>query len=71
MNTPINVRVGDILVQYALRVGVGPGVIGRGIYFLFNGRKIKKEDEKKTIQNLGIYDNSHIIVVDPDFVIGA
>ena len=68
---PINCKVGDILKEYTNKVGVGPQLLGNGIYFLFNGAKIKKQDENKTIIQYGLAAFSNIIVLDPKFVIGA
>ena len=71
MNTPINMRIRDILVEYGLKVGVGPNIIDTKIYFLFNGRKILKSDFNKTPLDLGINDQTNLIVIDPEFVIGS
>ena len=71
MSVPKNAKVGDVLLEYISVVGLGPGVIGNGIYFLFNGSKIKKKDENKTVAEFGINDLTHIIVVDAQNLIGA
>ena len=71
MSGPINAKVGAVLLEFISVVGFGPGVLGQGIYFLYNGAKIKKSDENKTIEELGITDLSHIIVVDAQRLIGA
>ena len=71
MTVPINAKIGKVLYEYISLVGLGPGVLEKGIYFLFNGKKIKKEDHNKTVQELGATSLSHIIVVDTENLIGA
>jgi len=71
MSVPINAKIGEILLEYLSVVGLGPNVLGEGIYFLFNGNKIKKQDRNKTVQELGVTTLSHIIVVDTENLIGA
>ena len=71
MSVPSNEKIGDILLEYISVVGLGPDVLGKGIYFLYNGQKIKKVDEKKTAQELGMNDFSHIVVIDVQNLIGA
>lgn len=71
MSVPMNAKISDILFEYLSVVGLGPNVLGEGIYFLFNGNKIKKEDYNKTAGNFGINMMSHIIVIDTKNLIGA
>ena len=71
MTVPINAKIGEILLEYISLVGLGPGVLEKDIYFLFNGNKIKKQDRNKTVQELGVTTLSHIIVVDTENLIGA
>ena len=69
--TPINKTLEEVLIEYVLKVGVGPNLIGNGLYFLYNGQKFKKEDYNKTLNQIGLINMSNIIVIDPNFVIGA
>ena len=71
MSVPENVKMGKIFKEYAFKVGVGPNILGTGIFFLFNGRKLKKADENLTPQQLGMFDSSIIAVVDTKDFIGA
>ena len=71
MVTPINATIGDVLFEYVSVVGLGPGVIGKGIYFLFNGTKIKESEYNKTVEELGVTTFSHVIVVDTENLIVA
>ena len=71
MHVPINAKILNILLEYLSTVGLGPDILGKGIFFLYNGNKIRKEDYDKTAQNFGINDFSHIIVIDTKNLIGA
>ena len=72
MRAPINAKMGDLLLQYISVVGLGPNVLSKGIYFLFNGKKLKKEqDFNKTAQDIGISTASTIVVIDTENLIGA
>ena len=71
MSVPENSKIGDILLEYLSVVGLGPDLLGKGIYFLFNGNKIKKADYNQTALQFGISHLSHIIVIDTKNLIGA
>ena len=71
MSVPINSKIGDILLEYIAVVGIGPGVIENGIYFVFNGNKITKKDYNKTLTEMGISTLSHILVIDSQNLIAA
>jgi hypothetical protein len=71
LNAPANKTLGQILLEYIAKVGVGPNLLENGLYFLFNGQKLTKADYNKTPSQIGINDMSNIIVIDPKFVIGA
>ena len=71
MSVPINVKIGEILLEYLSVIGLGPEMLDNGIYFLFNGNKIKKRDYNITAQNIGMQTLSHIIVIDTKNLIGA
>ena len=70
LNTPLNIKVYDLLCQYVARVNLGPNVIGNGIYFLYDGRKLKKNDFVKLVKEL-FNDNTNIIVIDERGLIAA
>ena len=71
MSVPINAKIGEILLEYLSVVALGPNVLGEGIYFLFNGNKIKQSDYNITASNFGINALTHIIVIDTKNLIGA
>ena len=71
MSVPINAKIGEILLEYLSVVGLGPNVLEEGIYFLFNGNKIKQSDYNITASNFGINALTHIIVIDTKNLIGA
>jgi ABC-type transport system involved in Fe-S cluster assembly fused permease/ATPase subunit len=71
LNVPANKNLGQILLEYVAKVGVGPNLLQNGLYFLFNGQKLTKADYNKTLSQIGINDMANIIVIDPKFVIGA
>jgi len=68
--TPVNVRMKDLFVKYITRLGLGPNVLGQSIFFLFNGSKIKVDDNS-TVAEIGLVDGSNIIVLDLKGVIGS
>ena len=70
MLVPIDAKMKDILVQYVTRVNLGPNVIDKSIYFLYGGKKIKKNEEK-TVWQMNILSGSIIIVIDKQGVMGA
>ena len=69
INAPVEIKVRELLKQYVLRVGLGPGVINNGIHFLYEGRKLKKDDEDKIIKevfregthNIIVFDSRHLL----------
>ena len=67
---PINMKIKDLFVQYAIRLGLGPNVLGDSLFFLFNGAKISKNDNR-TVFQLGLSAGSNIIVLDLKGVIGS
>ena len=71
MNAPEFSKIGDIIIQYGLKIGVGPNIVEKEIQFLFNGCKIKKEDRNKTPGQLGILNHSTILVIDLKNFIGG
>ena len=70
MLTPCDAKIKDLLVQYVLKIGLGPNVIDEAIYFLYGGGKLKK-NEKKTLYEKNIINGAVIIVIDKQGVMGA
>jgi len=71
LNTPRNKALWEILLEYVIKVGVGPNLLLNGLCFLFNGKKLTKADYIKIPDQIGIKDMANIIVIDPKFVLGA
>jgi hypothetical protein len=65
-----SIKMKDLLIKYVQKIGVSENVIDNAIYFLFNGSKIKN-DENRTLEEMGIYNCSIILVIDKNSVIGA
>jgi len=55
MNIVCNYKttVKDLLIKYVTRMGLGPAVLGDSLFFLFNGSKIKQNDNR-TVEELGL-----------------
>jgi len=70
MIVPYNAKLEEVLFKYVTKVGVGPDIIDKDIYFLFGGNKIKK-NEKRTAQEIGMIDGSVVIVLDKKGIIGS
>ena len=70
IKTPVNIKVNDLLYKYMEKIGLGPNLIGNGIYFLYDGRKLKDEDYNILVKNC-FQDGAHIIVLDAGNLIGA
>ena len=67
---PINIKVYDLLRQYAFKVGLGPNVIGNGIYFLYNGRRLGKSFYDKQVGEVFTF-GEKVVVIDAGNLIGA
>ena len=67
---PYNMKVRDLFIKYVQRLGLGPNVLGDSIFFLFNGSKINKNDNR-SLGDLGLVAGSNIIVLDLKGVIGS
>ena len=67
---PNDIKIKDLLKKYITKIGLGENVIDSSIYFLFNGAKLKGNDNR-TIEELRMFNFSIIIVIDKDAVIGA
>jgi hypothetical protein len=64
------VRIKDLLRKFVEKIGVSENVIDDSFYFLYNGCKIKK-NENKTIEEMHMLNCSVIIVIDKSAVLGA
>ena len=60
---PINIRVKDLLLASAKEMGLNPELLGKEIFFLFNGVKIRINEEKDLI-SYGLEDTCSIFVLD-------
>ena len=68
--TPVNSTIGDLLDNYVIKIGLGKDVVDTGIYFLFSGAKLRKNDRMNIIEK-GITNGSIIMVIDRNAVLGA
>ena len=68
---PLNIPMHQVLVQYIIKVGLGPGALSDGFYFLFNGQKIDSNDENILVGQLAITGPANIIVIDTKNLIGS
>ena len=72
INAPVNFTLYNLLCKYMEKIGLGPNLICNGIYFLYDGRKLKKEDYNKPISTF--FNNTNaatVIVLDAGNLIGA
>jgi hypothetical protein len=67
---PINIKVYDLLCQYTSKVGLGPNVIGNGIYFLYNGRRLGKSFYDSQVDQVFTV-GEKVVVIDAGNLIGA
>ena len=70
IRTPVDVKVRDLLLAYARAMKVDIKYLGEKIFFLFNGYKINKNEEKTIIQ-FDLHNRSIITVVDSSNLIGG
>ena len=68
---PLNIPMQQVLVQYIIKIGLGPGALSDGFYFLFNGQKINSNDENILVGQLAITGPANIIVIDTKNLIGS
>ena len=60
----------DLLIKYIERIGLGPGVMGSSIFFLFNGGKLDI-NENRDVTQMGMTSGSTVIVLDIKGIIGS
>jgi len=70
INAPINISLHDLFVAFIHKVNLDESVLGKYIYFLFNGGKLKI-DEQQSISSLGFKDADLIIVIDTSNLLGG
>ena len=68
MRPPENIKVSDLLTKFMIKLKVSENLIDDKIFFLFNGCRIRKNDERNTIE-LGMSDGASIIVIDSNAII--
>ena len=68
---PLNIPMQQVLVQYIIKIGLGPGALSDGFYFLFNGQKIDSNDENMLVGQLATTGPANIIVIDTKNLIGS
>ena len=67
---PINLQVKELFKEYIRKMGQDPGVLGKYIYFLYNGNKMDL-NESKTIFKYGLNCSNVIMVVDTSNLLGG
>ena len=70
MRPPENIKVSDLLTKFMKKLKVSEQLIDDKIFFLFNGYRIRKNDERNTIE-LGMSDGASIIVIDSNAILGG
>ena len=70
MNVPINISVHDLFVAFIHRMNLDESVLGKYIYFLYNGNKLKI-DEQKTVLEFGFKESETILVLDTSNLLGG
>ena len=67
---PNSMKIKDLLVQYVLRLGLGPAVIGDSLFFVYNGLRIN-QNEQKTVSEFFNLNFGQVVVLDTKDIIGA
>ena len=70
LSAPIDVSIEQLFEGFIKKVNLDKSVLGKYIYFLFNGFKIPIH-EKKTVVNYGLKDASIILVIDTSNLLGG
>ena len=68
--SPINLPVKELFKEYIKKMGQDPRVLGKYIYFLYNGLKINI-NEPKTVVQYGLNASNVIMVVDTSNLLGG
>ena len=67
---PVNMRMKDLFKKYILNLGLEENILGKDIFFISNAIRLDV-NETKTISEMKLYDNSLILVMDTQNLIGA
>ena len=67
---PRELQVKELLKMYVLRNGLGPKVLEDAIFFVYNGLKVKNNEERKVGEFFG-FSGTNIVVLDIKDLIGA
>ena len=68
--SPTNLKVKDLFIKYIIKLGLDKEVIGKSIFFLFNGLRVD-HNEEKNVGEFFRYNGSNVIVIDTKDIIGA
>ena len=72
INTRKNIQINDLLRVYMIRIGKESNLFDEDIYFLYNAKKLDKNDTREINHpDIGMHDNSNITVCDINNKIGA
>ena len=70
IKAPPDIKIKDLLLAYVKKMGINPNLLGKKIYFLFNGCKININEDKDLI-SFGFRDWTTIIVNETNRMIGG
>ena len=70
INVPIDVSVHDLFVAFIRKMNLDPSVLGKFIYFLYNGLRIPI-DENSTVINYGLKNADVLVVIDTSNLLGG
>ena len=70
INVPINVSIKDLFIGFIQKMGLDKSVIGKFIYFLYNGQKMDVNDQQ-SVNDFGLKTTDVIIVVDTSNLLGG
>ena len=66
-----SMKIIDLFIQFITRLGFKKDIIRKDIFFLFNGLSVDEKQYKNTLREMGIQNNSKILVIDSKGIIGA
>ena len=64
IKAPLEAKIGDVLLEYISVLGLDSRVLENNLYFIYNGRRIQKEDENKTVKEFIRLSTDRIYVLD-------
>ena len=67
---PASMQMKDLFKKYILKIGLEENILGKDIFFISNAIRLDV-NETKTISEMKLYDNSLILVMDTQNLIGA